>query len=141
MLHACSNNAPRMHARCSATHSSSLVKQQMSFSADVYPTIQHPSYKYSTTIPSHTPHHSVVLPPIATFHVPFNNQQKSHPFQPMFILQKLPLPPNHHTFTPPPIPHFSTVRVTNTLFRHSFNKKQTPKAYHLTRIISPRHKA
>ena len=125
MLQGCSNYAPRMLHRCSATHSRSLVKQQMQFSAHVYPPISHPSYKYSTILPSHTAHNSVVRPPITPFPVSFNNNQKSRPFQPMFIPQILPHSPNHPPFTPSPIPHFSTVRVTNTPSSHFFNNNQT----------------
>ncbi len=50
MLHACSNYAPRMHPRCSATHSHFLVEQQMQFSHVVFPAKTHPFFKFNTFI-------------------------------------------------------------------------------------------
>ena len=60
MLRGCSNYAPRMLHRCSATLSRFLVEQQMEFLRIVYSTILHHSSKFHAIPPSRTAHFSVV---------------------------------------------------------------------------------
>ena len=58
MLHACSNYAPRMLHRCSATLSLFLVKQQMRFPHVVYPAKPHPFFKFPALTP--LPHRPIL---------------------------------------------------------------------------------
>ncbi len=86
MLPGCSNDAPRMLHRCSATHSRFLVKQQIPFPAIV---------KHPKTPPSSKNH-----PILPLSHPPFSNRKcDEYPLPPTFTLipkNKLLNPRLHH---------------------------------------------
>ncbi len=107
MLHACSKDAPRMHARCSATHSRFLVKQQMATPTTTFlllpqisPLQPHPTTPISQSYKPHSTH----------FVTPLSQLQKQnttpHSHTPPKPLTPRPLHPKNHNaaFSPPPHP-------------------------------------